>query len=189
MAGPLATIFDVYKNETMSKKVVAQPWIVFISAFSLVVGLATYGYNITRAMGTQMVCLTPSRGFAAELATALVILVSSQWVRAFVLCAMYVCASACDGVGHLFATGGVSPDPRTTHISHISQTASHIDRRCTPRTHHRACPTRVRSALWAGSWAWGCWRGRRASTGDLWVRGFVWGLSKNVNLLCVVWLC
>lgn len=31
-------------------------------------------------MGTQMVCLTPSRGFAAELATALVILVSSQWV-------------------------------------------------------------------------------------------------------------
>ncbi len=34
----------------------------------------------TRAMGTQMVCLTPSRGFAAELATALVILVSSQWV-------------------------------------------------------------------------------------------------------------
>lgn len=32
-------------------------------------------------MGTQMACLTPSRGFAAELATALVILVSSQWVR------------------------------------------------------------------------------------------------------------
>jgi phosphate/sulfate permease len=31
-------------------------------------------------MGTQMACLTPSRGFAAELATALVILVSSQWV-------------------------------------------------------------------------------------------------------------
>lgn len=32
-------------------------------------------------MGTQMACLTPSRGFAAELSTALVILVSSQWVR------------------------------------------------------------------------------------------------------------
>jgi solute carrier family 20 (sodium-dependent phosphate transporter) len=36
-------------------------------------------YNITRAMGTQMSKLTPSRGFAAELATALVILVSAQW--------------------------------------------------------------------------------------------------------------
>ena len=30
-------------------------------------------------MGTQMAKITPARGFAAELATALVILVSSQW--------------------------------------------------------------------------------------------------------------
>lgn len=50
-----------------------------MSPFFRVSGLATYGYNITRAMGTQMVCLTPSRGFAAELATAFVILVCSQW--------------------------------------------------------------------------------------------------------------
>ena len=45
MAGPLATIYDVYKTEAMSKKIAAPIWVVFISAFSLVVGLATYGYN------------------------------------------------------------------------------------------------------------------------------------------------
>lgn len=46
MAGPLATIYDIYKNEQMSKKIAAPIWVVFISAFSLVVGLATYGYHM-----------------------------------------------------------------------------------------------------------------------------------------------
>ena len=52
-----------------------------LGAFSLVVGLATYGYNVTQAMGTMMAKLSPSRGFCAELSTALVILVASQLVR------------------------------------------------------------------------------------------------------------
>jgi sodium-dependent phosphate transporter len=56
----------------------SQIWCVVLGAFSLVVGLATYGYNVTRAMGTMMAKLSPSRGFCAELATALVILVASQ---------------------------------------------------------------------------------------------------------------
>jgi sodium-dependent phosphate transporter len=56
----------------------SQIWCVVLSAFSLVVGLATYGYNVTRAMGTMMAKLSPSRGFAAELSTALVILIASQ---------------------------------------------------------------------------------------------------------------
>lgn len=46
MAGPLATIYDIYKSEAMTKKIAAPIWVVFISAFSLVVGLATYGYNM-----------------------------------------------------------------------------------------------------------------------------------------------
>lgn len=36
------------------------------------------GYNVTRTMGVTMAKLSPSRGFAAELATSLVILVASQ---------------------------------------------------------------------------------------------------------------
>lgn len=51
MAGPLATIFDIYKNEHMNKKIAAPIWVVFISAFSLVVGLATYGYNMCVLVG------------------------------------------------------------------------------------------------------------------------------------------
>jgi sodium-dependent phosphate transporter len=79
MAGPLATIWDIYNNGKMVKTVNPPIWVILISAFGLVVGLATYGYNITRAVGIKMAKLSPSRGFAAELATALVILTASQY--------------------------------------------------------------------------------------------------------------
>jgi sodium-dependent phosphate transporter len=78
MAGPLSAIYDIYQTGVLNKSVQAQIWCVVISAASLVVGLATYGYNVTRAMGVALSKLTPSRGFACELATALVILVASQ---------------------------------------------------------------------------------------------------------------
>jgi sodium-dependent phosphate transporter len=78
MTGPLAAIYDVYLNGTLSKSLAPPIWCLIIGAVSLVIGLATYGYNVTRTVGVQMAKLSPSRGFAAELATSLVILVASQ---------------------------------------------------------------------------------------------------------------
>ena len=40
--------------------------------------LLRYGYKITGAMGVKLAKLSPTRGFCAELATALVIMVASQ---------------------------------------------------------------------------------------------------------------
>ncbi|KXZ44981.1 hypothetical protein GPECTOR_60g759 [Gonium pectorale] len=79
MAGPLATIWYAVKDGALPTSVTAPVWAIIISAMGLVVGLASYGYNVTRAMGTRMAKLSPSRGFAAELSTALVILVCSQY--------------------------------------------------------------------------------------------------------------
>lgn len=79
MTGPLGAIWQVINTGMLRKKVQSPTWVVVISASGLVVGLSTYGYNITRAMGTRMAKLTPSRGFAAELSTSLVILVASQY--------------------------------------------------------------------------------------------------------------
>ncbi len=79
MTGPLGAIWQVVNTGTLGKKVSVPLWVVLLSAGGLVVGLATYGYNVTRAVGTRMAKLTPSRGFAAELATSLVILVASQY--------------------------------------------------------------------------------------------------------------
>ena len=79
MSGPLGAIWQVVETGRLQKKVANPIWVLLLSAFGLVFGLATYGYNITRAVGTRMAKLTPSRGFAAELATSLVILVASQY--------------------------------------------------------------------------------------------------------------
>lgn len=79
MAGPLSTIWTIWKSNTLPKSVVAPLWIVLFSAASLVLGLAMYGRNVTEAMGKRLARLTPSRGFAAELATSLVILIATQY--------------------------------------------------------------------------------------------------------------
>ena len=79
MAGPLATIWFTVKDGTLYSKVQAPIWIIIISALGLVIGLATYGYNVTRAVGTRMAKLSPTRGFSAELSTALVIMVAAQY--------------------------------------------------------------------------------------------------------------
>ena len=79
MAGPLATIWDVYNTGVLSKKVVPPVWITVLAAFSLVAGLATYGKNITKAVGKELAKITPSRGFCAEISTAIVIMVAAQY--------------------------------------------------------------------------------------------------------------
>ena len=48
MAGPLTTVWEVYKNGFLSKSANPPIWIILIGAIGLVVGLATYGYKVTR---------------------------------------------------------------------------------------------------------------------------------------------
>lgn len=79
MAGPLGSIWKIVNDGKMVSSVSAPIWVILIGASGLVVGLATYGYNVSRAMGTKLAKLTATRGFAAELATALVILIASQY--------------------------------------------------------------------------------------------------------------
>ena len=42
-------------------------------------GLATYGYKIMRVIGVKTVKLSNSRGFCAELSTAIVVMVASRY--------------------------------------------------------------------------------------------------------------
>lgn len=79
MAGPLAAIWEFYKHGTVAKKLVPPVWIILIGAFGLVFGLSLYGQKVTRAMAIKLSKLSPTRGFAAELATAMVIMVASQY--------------------------------------------------------------------------------------------------------------
>jgi len=79
MAGPLTSIYDVYQNGKLNSKAEAPIWIIILCAFSLVFGLATYGKNVVKSVGKELAKITPTRGFAAEVATAMVIMVASQY--------------------------------------------------------------------------------------------------------------
>lgn len=70
--GPLAAIVDVIQSggAAVGEKTSVPGWVLLLGAVGIVVGLATYGYKVIATIGKEITELTPSRGFAAELATA-----------------------------------------------------------------------------------------------------------------------
>jgi len=78
--GPLAAVVSVIQGggEIMDKAPVA-PWMLAIGGLGIVVGLATWGYRVMETVGKKITELTPSRGFAAELAAATTIVLASRF--------------------------------------------------------------------------------------------------------------
>ncbi|WP_339080792.1 inorganic phosphate transporter [Pseudomonas sp. TMP9] len=71
--GPLAAIVGVIQSGgelAVGAKSAVPGWVLLLGAVGIVIGLATYGYKVIATIGKQITELTPSRGFAAELATA-----------------------------------------------------------------------------------------------------------------------
>ncbi|MBP8171482.1 MAG: inorganic phosphate transporter [Pseudomonas sp.] len=70
--GPLAAIVDVIQSggDALGAKTSVPGWVLLLGAVGIVIGLATYGYKVIATIGKEITELTPSRGFAAELATA-----------------------------------------------------------------------------------------------------------------------
>ena len=71
--GPLAAIVGVLEggaDVAIGTKSTVPGWVLLLGAVGIVIGLATYGYKVIATIGKQITELTPSRGFAAELAAA-----------------------------------------------------------------------------------------------------------------------
>ncbi|TKD39447.1 inorganic phosphate transporter [Azotobacter chroococcum] len=71
--GPLAGIVGVIQSGgdmAVGAKSAVPGWVLLLGAIGIVIGLATYGYKVIATIGKEITELTPSRGFAAELATA-----------------------------------------------------------------------------------------------------------------------
>ena len=79
MSGPLGAIFTIIRSGSLTSSTTPPIWTVLVGAFGLIIGLGTYGYSVTRAVGTRLAKLTPSRGFAAELSTSMIIMVAAQY--------------------------------------------------------------------------------------------------------------
>ena len=76
--GPFSAIMTVYGTRAVPGSAsVTQPWVFVLGGIGLVVGLMMYGYTIIYQLGKNLIHLTPSRGYSAELAAGLTISLAS----------------------------------------------------------------------------------------------------------------
>lgn len=76
--GPVAAIVSIIKaGGELSQEFFTPPWVLLIGAGGIVAGLAMYGHKVIATVGSNITALTPSRGFAATLATAGTVLFAS----------------------------------------------------------------------------------------------------------------
>ncbi|MGB5395592.1 MAG: inorganic phosphate transporter [Gammaproteobacteria bacterium] len=75
--GPMAAVISVAESGVVGQKAALPSWVLLIGGIGIVIGLATYGYKVIATVGKKITELTPSRGFAAEIAAASTVVVAS----------------------------------------------------------------------------------------------------------------
>jgi len=76
--GPVAAVISVASTGVVEGRAPVSPWVLLLGGAGIVLGLATYGRKVMRTVGEQITALTPSRGFAAEMAAASTIVLASS---------------------------------------------------------------------------------------------------------------
>lgn len=75
--GPLAAVISVADTGLVTSNSAVPTWVLVLGGCGIVIGLATFGRKVIATVGERITQLTPSRGFAAELAAASTIVVAS----------------------------------------------------------------------------------------------------------------
>jgi len=76
--GPLAAVVGAVGQAGVEAKSAVQPWMLAVGGVGIIFGLATWGHRVMETVGKKITELTPSRGFAAELAAATTIVLASR---------------------------------------------------------------------------------------------------------------
>jgi PiT family inorganic phosphate transporter len=75
--GPVAAVVSIVTTGALTQQSPLATWVLLLGAIGIVLGLATYGWRVIRTVGHRITELTPSRGFAAELAAATTVVIAS----------------------------------------------------------------------------------------------------------------
>lgn len=75
--GPVAAVVSVVQSGAVTVETALPKWVLLLGAGGIVFGLATYGFKVIQTVGRKITELTPSRGFAAELAAATTVVLAS----------------------------------------------------------------------------------------------------------------
>ena len=79
--GPFAAIYIIHREQEVNKSNELGSeayWILGFGGIGITIGLTLYGYKIIQAIGLKLCKITPSRGVAIELASAIVIISGSR---------------------------------------------------------------------------------------------------------------
>ncbi len=76
--GPMSVVIQTVKAGAIPAKAAVPTWALLIGGVGIVVGLATWGWRVIETVGRRITELSPSRGFSAEFATALTVLLASK---------------------------------------------------------------------------------------------------------------
>ncbi|NNC24298.1 inorganic phosphate transporter [Salinisphaera sp. USBA-960] len=76
--GPVAAVASVIAHPgALTAQTDLAGWVLVLGGLGIVFGLATYGYRVMHTIGRRITQLTPTRGFCAELATAITIILAT----------------------------------------------------------------------------------------------------------------
>lgn len=75
--GPVAAIVSTAQTGSILQKSALPGWVLLLGGGGIVLGLATYGFQVMRTIGRKITELTPSRGFSAEMAAATTVVFAS----------------------------------------------------------------------------------------------------------------
>lgn len=75
--GPVAAVINVAQSGLVEQKSAVPVWLLLLGGGGIVIGLATFGRRVMGTVGEGITHLTPSRGFAAELAAASTVVLAS----------------------------------------------------------------------------------------------------------------
>jgi PiT family inorganic phosphate transporter len=75
--GPMAAVISTAQTGLVASKSAMPGWVLLVGGIGIVIGLATFGYKVIATVGKSITELTPSRGFAAEIAAAGTVVLAS----------------------------------------------------------------------------------------------------------------
>ena len=101
--GPLSAAYQAIRTGEVALTSGVPAWALALGGAGIITGLATWGWRVIRTVGERITELTPSRGFCAEFAAALTILMASVLPIGLPVSTTHTLVGAVLGVG--FARG------------------------------------------------------------------------------------
>ncbi len=75
--GPMAAVISIASDGVVSQNSAMPSWILLVGGVGIVLGLAMYGRKVIETVGEKITELTPSRGFACQLAASTTVVIAS----------------------------------------------------------------------------------------------------------------